>query len=70
MTNKSINQLSSVVSYTNWRLIKPLNTRYTSRGPGCGNYSELVFIESKGWNGRIAGYATVSATRLSVKISR
>jgi len=21
---------------------------YTSRGHGCGNYSELVFIESKG----------------------
>jgi len=41
-----------------------------SRDRGRGNYSELVFVESKGWNGRIAGYVTVSATRLSVKISR
>jgi len=47
-----------------------MEAMYTSRGHGCGNYSELVFIDSKGWNGRIAGYATVLATRLSVKISR
>jgi len=37
---------------------------------GCGNYSKFVFVGNKGWNGRIAGYATVSATRLSIKISR
>jgi len=43
---------------------------YTLHGHGCGNYSELIFIDSKGWNRRIAGYATVPATRLSVKISR
>jgi len=43
---------------------------YTLHVHGCGNYSELIFIDSKGWNRRIAGYATVPATRLSVKISR
>jgi len=42
--DKQMGDYNAPVYRAEWRV----NSDYTSRGHGCGNYSELVFIESKG----------------------